>query len=265
MNLVESILNISGDKTIIVLVHGGSVSLGDSRHKASAILSAGYGGQAASSAIASVIFGEYNPTAKLSATMYPPSFVHELPLTEMGLRVGAGRTHIYYQGIPEFPFGHGLSYSQWKIDWVDNFTNNVKDENVDSVSVLKLKESSSIKLQVSVQNLGPRILIGSSQTILVFWRPCNSGLDERNNKTKVRQKLIGFQETNFIGAGQSEIIELQVSWKDFALWDSIRNASLVIPGKYDLLARGADVHITRRVEVLSPNVQDESLSTNTIV
>eukprot|EP00339_Tiarina_fusa_P020701 CAMPEP_0117079090 /NCGR_PEP_ID=MMETSP0472-20121206/55784_1 /TAXON_ID=693140 ORGANISM="Tiarina fusus, Strain LIS" /NCGR_SAMPLE_ID=MMETSP0472 /ASSEMBLY_ACC=CAM_ASM_000603 /LENGTH=55 /DNA_ID=CAMNT_0004806139 /DNA_START=1 /DNA_END=165 /DNA_ORIENTATION=- len=55
------------------MIHGGAVSLGDYvLKKTPAILSMPYGGQAASKALASVIFGNYNPTGKLAATMYPP-------------------------------------------------------------------------------------------------------------------------------------------------------------------------------------------------
>ena len=49
--------------------------------------------------------------------MYPSTYVDDIPLTEMGLDVGVGRTHMFYKGTPEFPFGHGLSYSTWNLSW----------------------------------------------------------------------------------------------------------------------------------------------------
>lgn len=265
-NLMESILDVAGEKTIIVLIHGGSVSLGDIRSKAGAILSAGYGGEVASDAIASVLFGYYNPTGKLAATMYPSSFVHEIPLTEMGLRVGVGRTHMYYQGNPEYAFGHGLSYSKWKIDWIDDSGSYVEDSNQNTPPTLKLHESISTRLQLSVQNAGPHTP-GSSQTLLLFWRPFN-GINEdassdfipvdRNEKRKIRQKLIDFQQTSFLDMGQSETIEFELNWKDFALWDSTNNASLVSPGSYELVVQVADTHMIRRLEVVSSlNIQED--------
>jgi beta-glucosidase-like glycosyl hydrolase len=105
-------------QVILVLVHGGSLSLGpEILDTVPAIVSASYGGQAASRALADVLFGQYNPTGKLAATMYPPMYIHELPLTEMSIIKAPGRTYQYYQGQAEFDFGHGLSYSQWNLEW----------------------------------------------------------------------------------------------------------------------------------------------------
>lgn len=261
--LMESVLNVAGDKTIIVLIHGGTVSLGEERSKAGAILSTGYGGEAGSSAIVSVIFGEFNPTGKLAATVYPASYVDELPLTEMGLRVGVGRTYMYYSGEAEFTFGHGLSYSEWKLKWV-NFTGHIVESYwSDFIPPLKLYESESTRIHVSVQNLGPH-LNGSSQSILLFWRPAKiteKDFTERLSpveKREIRQKLIDFQESSFLRVGESETLEFHLNWKDFALWDSEKSASIVLPGSYELVIQVSDIQLTRPLEVVASNFQDKS-------
>lgn len=263
--LMESVLSVAGNNTIIVLIHGGIVSLGEGRSKAGAILSTGYGGQAASSAITSVLFGEYNPTGKLATTVYPPSFVHQLPLTEMGLRVGVGRTYMYYSGKAEFTFGHGLSYSQWQLDWVHDAGDNLMSERRDTFSTLKLFDSKPTLLKVSVQNLGPHTS-GSSQTILLFWRPTylnKKGKTRdfasigKDGKRKIRQKLIDFQESSLLHVGQSEEVEFQLNWNDFALWDSNSNSSAVLPGSYELVVKVADTHLTRQLEVVPSNRQEK--------
>ena len=61
-----------------VLFHGGAMSLGPLKDATPAIVSAGYGGEAASDALADVLFGDYNPSGKLAATWYPPSFVSQV-------------------------------------------------------------------------------------------------------------------------------------------------------------------------------------------
>lgn len=107
--LIQSVLQVASTKTILVVISGGAVALGQNiLHQMPAILSAPYGGQAASQALAQVLFGDYNPMGELAATMYPFSFVDNLPLTERGLRVGVGRTHMHYQGTPKFAFGYGM-------------------------------------------------------------------------------------------------------------------------------------------------------------
>jgi len=263
--LMESILDVAGDKTIVVLIHGGTVSLGETRSEAGAIISAGYGGQAASSAIADILFGDFNPTGKLAATVYPPSFVHELPLTEMGLRVGVGRTYMYYSGKAEFTFGYGLSYSKWKLDWV-----NTCDDifcRSDSHSVVKLYESKPTRLQVSLQNLGP-YPSGSSQTILLFWRPgktdANDYVGDGNvqESRKIRRKLIDFQESSLLHVNQSETLLFDLNWKDFALWDSSSNSSVVSPGS--LVIQVADTHLTIQLEVVPRNNQEKPAQPVTI-
>lgn len=265
IKLMESVLDIAGDKTIIVLIHGGTVSLGEGRSKAGAIISTGYGGQTGAFAIASVLFGEFNPTGKLAATVYPPSFVHELPLTEMGLRVGVGRTYMYYTGKAEYTFGHGLSYSRWKLDWVNDAGDNVVSDRSDTLPTLNLYESASTRFRVSVKNLGPHIT-GSSQTLLLFWRPTKIIEKEetrgfapvnKGEKRKIRQKLIDFQESSLLRVGQSEMLEFHLHWKDFTLWDSNSNAFIVLPGSYELVIQVADIYLIRRLEVTPSNTQEK--------
>eukprot|EP00536_Pseudo-nitzschia_multiseries_P018388 jgi/Psemu1/228775/e_gw1.2471.6.1 len=262
--LMEGILDAAGGKTIIVLIHGGTVSLGDEKDKASAILSAGYGGQAGSSAIANVLFGEYNPTGKLAATVYPPSFVDELPLTEMGLRVGVGRTYMYYTGKAEFSFGYGLSYSKWKLDWVNDCGDNEsKDRTLPS---LKLHEFMSSRIHIRVENLGPHAT-GSSQTILLFWYPQNGIEDDKRmndfvmlneeKRRKLRRKLINFQGTNFLLPGEYQTLEFELTWKDFAMWNSRSNSFAVSPGNYELIVQVSDTILKRPFEIVTSDSQGE--------
>ncbi|KAA6323795.1 beta-glucosidase, partial [termite gut metagenome] len=75
-----------------------------------AVLNAWYGGQDAGSAIADVLFGDYNPSGKLPLTFYaddkdlPPFESYEME----------GRTYRYFKGKALYPFGYGLSYSNFK-------------------------------------------------------------------------------------------------------------------------------------------------------
>ena len=255
--LMESVLDVAGDKTIIVLIHGGTISLGEGRSTAGAIISAGYGGEAGASAIASVLFGDYNPTGKLAATVYPPSFVDDLPLTEMGLRVGVGRTYMYYSGQAEFEFGHGLSYSQWEMEWVDSTGNNLMNDESGTLPNLKLYDSKTTKFYVSVQNLGPHAG-ASSQTILLFWRPTSKEGVDKDGKRKLRQKLIDFQESSTLHVGQSETLEFHLNWEDFAMWDSASNAAIVSHGTYELVVQVAGCQLVSLLEIVPPNMQESA-------
>src|SRR5664279_4461695 len=75
-----------------------------------AILEAWYPGQAAGTAIADVLFGDYNPGGRLPVTFYGD--VSDLPSFESYDM--AGRTYRYFKGKPLYPFGHGLSYTTFQ-------------------------------------------------------------------------------------------------------------------------------------------------------
>jgi hypothetical protein len=222
--LVQEVLDVASEKTVLVLVHGGAVSLGsDVIARSGAILSASYGGEMAAQALADVLFGLYNPTGKLAATMYPASFVDEIPLTEMSLTAGPGRTHIYYTGIPEFAFGHGLSFSKWDLEW----------HNVLEVPMVLTDDREVLRVSVNVTNRGP---LRGSQNVLLFWHP-------RDLRHRIREKLAGFQGTTLLEIDQSEILEFQVSLQLFELWQEEEEEGggfRADNGIYDLEARGSN-------------------------
>jgi xylan 1,4-beta-xylosidase len=238
--LMQSVLSVAGQRTAIVLLHGGAMSLGeDAIEKAGAILTAGYGGQAGSAAIADVLFGDFNPTGKLSSTWYPPSYVTDIPLTEMGLRVGVGRTHMFYTGTPEFRFGHGLSYSSWQLDWAEG---GISQE---ASPVLELRESETLKVSVKIRNLGGyHYFEASKQTLLLFWRPMAA------EKQLPRQRLIDFRESASLRTGEDDIVNFELQWSDFALWDSHENARTAFSGRYELMVVTSGVQLSKTVNLV---------------
>ena len=76
-----------------------------------AILQWWYGGEQGGTALAEVLFGQYNPSGKLPVTFYRNT--DELP--DFLDYTMAGRTYRYFQGQPLFPFGFGLSYTTFSV------------------------------------------------------------------------------------------------------------------------------------------------------
>jgi len=232
VELVQSVLAVAAHKTILVLIHGGALSLSPKMlDQASAIVSSPYGGQEGASAIASVLFGEYNPTGKLSATMYNATFVRDVPLTDMSVSTGIGRTHLYYKGTPQFPFGHGLSYSNWELDIVSPFLHNDWD----------FEQTNAYQLDVNVTNVGPFL---GSQTVLLLLKP-------PRKQTRLLQKLVGFEGTGELQPGESQMLSFQIESNLLEIWRDALNTTSVEPGDYQLEAVASNVRSRTVVRIRS--------------
>lgn len=183
--LLDLILDLGNPNTVVVLLHGGTVSLGKAvLDRVPALLSASYGGQEGATAIADILFGNYNPTGRLVSTVYPPGYVKEIPISEMGLSVGPGRTHMFYKGTPEFAFGSGLSYCQLQLKWSETtFT------------------EEAFHLRIHITNI--RGLPGA-QTVLLFLRPVN------DYGTGLKQKLLDYQSIGILEVGQTAEISFHL-------------------------------------------------------
>jgi beta-glucosidase len=106
--LLEAVAAV-GKPTILVLLNGSAVAVTWAAEHVPAIVEAWYPGQAAGTAIADVLFGDYNPAGRLPITFYKS--VDQLPaFTDYRM---AGRTYRYFTGEPLFPFGFGLSYTRF--------------------------------------------------------------------------------------------------------------------------------------------------------
>jgi beta-glucosidase len=96
-----------GKPTVLVLLNGSAVAVNWAKEHVPAIVEAWYPGQAGGTAIADVLFGDYNPGGRLPVTFYKS--VDQLPpFTDYSMK---DRTYRFFKGEPLFPFGYGLSYS----------------------------------------------------------------------------------------------------------------------------------------------------------
>ncbi len=95
---------------VLVLLNGSALSINWEAENVPAIIDAWYGGQAAGSAIADVLFGDYNPAGRLPVTFYKSTT--DLPaFDDYSMR---NRTYRYFNGEVLYPFGYGLSYTTFK-------------------------------------------------------------------------------------------------------------------------------------------------------
>ncbi len=104
--LLEKIMALN-KPTVLVLLNGSALSVNWAAEQVPAIVEAWYPGQRAGTALADILFGDYNPAGRLPVTFYKS--LEQLPPFE-DYRM-AGRTYRYFDGEVLFPFGHGLSYT----------------------------------------------------------------------------------------------------------------------------------------------------------
>jgi beta-glucosidase len=105
-------LKNTGKPVVFVMMTGSAIAFPWEDQHIPAIVNAWYGGQSAGTAIADVLFGDYNPSGRLPLTFYKSD--SDLPAFDDYSM--ANRTYRYFTGQPLYGFGHGLSYTTFQYD-----------------------------------------------------------------------------------------------------------------------------------------------------
>jgi len=98
-------------KTVVVLVSSFPYAINWTEQNVPAILHIAHAAQEQGTAIADVLFGDYNPAGRLNQT-WPKSLDQLPPMMDYDIR--HGRTYTYFKGQPLYPFGYGLSYTSFR-------------------------------------------------------------------------------------------------------------------------------------------------------
>ncbi len=198
-------LKAAGKKVIFVNCSGSAIALLPETETCDAIVQAWYPGQEGGTAVADVLFGDYNPSGKLPITFYKSS--DQLPdYEDYSMK---GRTYRYFTDAL-FPFGFGLSYTDFMI----------KSAKVEK----KGTNPTDWTLTAEVANTGMR---DGSEIVQLYIR----NLQDPDGPLK---SLRGFQRID-VKAGQTATAVIEINEKSFEFWDSETNTMRVKPGKYEIL------------------------------
>lgn len=193
----------------------------------SAILWAGYPGQAGGDAIMNVITGKVAPAGRIPVTQYPADYVNEVPMTDMGLRPSSGnpgRTYMWYDKAT-VPFGFGMHYTNFTASFEHDSSPSWDTGHLtkDCDTVLDLCSFKSIP--VTVENTGD---VASDYVTLGFITG-EYGLEPYPIK-----KLVAYQRLFNINPGSMETASLNLTLGSLGRHDDVGNLVLY-PGRYSLL------------------------------
>lgn len=195
-------LKDAGKQVIFVNCSGSAIALLPETETCDAIVQAWYAGQEGGTAVADVLFGDYNPGGKLPVTFYKSTA--QLPdYEDYSMK---GRTYRYFNDAL-FPFGYGLSYTTYEVGEAS-----IKGE------------GGNYELTIPVSNTGKQ---NGTEIVQLYIR----NLADAEGPSK---SLRAFKRVDVL-AGQTATATLTLSPKSFEFWDAETNTMRIKSGKYEIL------------------------------
>ena len=205
-------LAATGKPVILVNCSGSPMAMPWETKNLPAILQAWYPGEQGGRAIGEILFGDVNPSGHLPLTFYAATA--ELPgFTDYSM---SNRTYRYFSGKPEFAFGHGLSYTEYKFQ-------NGKLESK------KIFTNGTAKVSFTVKNIGK---LDGDEVAQVYFRHVNSSVSQP------KLALCGFARVH-LKRGESRKVTVEVPASRLRYWDTQKKQYVVEPGDYELLIGAA--------------------------
>ena len=221
-DLVKAVLE-TGKPTIVLLINSGPLSINYIAENVPAILEGFYLGQETGTGVADVLFGDYNPSAKLTISF--PRSVGQLPLY-YNRKPTARRGYLFANKEPLFPFGFGLGYTTFAYS-------NLK------VSPARIGVRDDAKVSVTVTNTGSR---AGDEIVQLYIRDLVSSV------TRSIMELKDFKRIS-LAPGESKTVEFVITSDKLSFLD-LNMKSIVEPGWFDIMVGTSSVkYETAKLEV----------------
>ena len=200
-NFLKALHN-AGKTVVYVNCSGSAIALEPETKTCNAILQAWYAGQEGGTAVADVLFGDYNPSGKLPVTFYKST--NQLPAFEdYSMK---SRTYRYFSD-PLFAFGYGESYTKFNIGKADIE-----------------HEGDSVLVKIPVENVGSK---EGTEILQVYIHD----LQDENGPIK---SLRGFCRVN-LKAGQKQVAKICLNKKSFEFFDESTNTMRTRNGSFEIM------------------------------
>lgn len=215
-------LKATGKPLVVVLMSGRPLTLVWEDENADAILQAWFAGTQAGNAVADILFGDYNPSGKLTTTF--PQVVGQIPLyynhKNTGRPFGGQQEDKYksrYLDVsnePLYPFGYGLSYTTFAYD-------NLR------LSANELQPGDNLEVLVSVSNTGA---VDGEEVVQLYVQ------DKVASVTRPLKELKGFTKV-MLKAGEKKDISFSISMDNLKFYDINMNY-VTEPGDFTIMVGG---------------------------
>jgi len=223
-------LKATGKPVVFVMMTGSAIATPWESENVSAILNSWYGGQAAGTAAADILFGDYNPSGRLPVTFYK-SDSDLASFTDYSMK---NRTYRYFNGTPLYGFGYGLSYTSFKYG---------------NLSLpAKINKGKGVVVSVKVTNTGK---IAGDEVAQLYVINKNTAI-----KTPLKT-LKGFERIS-LKAGESKVITFTLSPDDLSY---VTQEGIIeqLTGNVEIAVSG---HQPDELNVTKSNVVKKSLFIN---
>lgn len=205
----------------VVVLSGGGATLMPWLESVGAVVQSWYPGQEGGNAIADLLFGRANFTAKLPVSFYArtedASSYGNYPgkdgRVEYGEGIYVGYRHLDTRGIaPLFPFGHGLSYTTFQLGKPRVVVHNDSAARPDVEVVLRVKNTGQV---------------AGAEVVQLYVKEKKPVVDRPEQELKAFQKV-------WLKPGQTKEIRLKLNSKAFAFYNVQRARWQVVPGRFEL-------------------------------
>jgi beta-glucosidase len=187
--LIKSVF-AANPKTIVVLKSSFPYAINWTQAKAPAILHMALNSQEEGHALATVLFGDYNPAGRLVQT-WPRSLAQLPPMMDYDIR--HGRTYMYFGDTPLYPFGYGLSYTTFAY-------RNLKTS---------LSSTGTIDVSLIVKNTGRR---AGDEVVQLYVKHLNSSVERPLKELKDFARI-------YLGAQQEKTVKFSLPASRLAYWN----------------------------------------------
>ncbi len=203
-NLLKALVK-TGKPVVLVLFNGRPITLGWEDQHVNAILDAWFGGTEAGNAIADVLFGDYNPSGKLSMSF--PVSVGQIPVYYNAKNTGRpwdGKDNPKFKSDyldlpnePLYPFGYGLSYTKFSYSGL-------------SLDHAQISPHNPVKVKLTVSNTGK---YDGEETVQLYIRDLVASVTQPVKELKKFQKI-------FLKKGESKELEFTLTSNDLKFVNS---------------------------------------------